>query len=185
MNVFSTLTNFYQSDVKGLEFTIIVELTNNANNKAVTFYDKYNPKKGAVIIANLCDDPDKPTEKNTLLTLDNNLRTRIYHEASHLFTDKLLEKNIGDLKQYKTLCENCNDLEIKDKIDHLIVIPIQELISYRQFGKKDGHDFFLNKCKDVRKDIYKTLSEYNPEKGIAFEDIYIKCINIIQKSAKE
>lgn len=183
--LFHTITNFYQAEENGLELIVIVELTNNANNKAVSYYDKYNPRKRAVIVANLCDDPNEPTLQNTILELDNNLKTRIYHEASHLFTDKLLDKYIGNLDQYRLICDDCNDIEIKDKVDHLIVYPLQELISYREFGKHDGHDFYLNTCQDVRKDIYIKLSEYHPEDGIPFEKTYEACINIIKLSVSE
>lgn len=180
--LFNTITTFYQSEEKGMELIVIVELTNNANNKAVTYYDKYNPKKRAVIVANICEDPKEPTIQNTILELDNNLRTRIYHEASHFFTDKLLHKYIGELTQYTSICEDCSDIEIKDKIDHLIVYPLQELISYRKFGKIDGHDFYVNTCQDVRKDIYIKLSEYDPKNGIPFEKTYKACIDLIQLS---
>ncbi|GGG36010.1 DUF4932 domain-containing protein [Bizionia arctica] len=183
--LFNTITNFYQGEENGMELIVIVELTNNANNKAVSYYDKYNPKKRAVIVANICDDPNEPTAQNTILELDNNLKARIYHEASHLYTDKLLDKYIGELDQYQPICDDCNDVELKDKVDHLIVYPLQELISYREFGKHDGHDFYLNKCQDVRKDIYIKLSEYHPEDGIPFEETYEACINLIQLSASE
>jgi hypothetical protein len=184
-NLFSTITEFYQSDETGLELNIIVELTNNANNKAVSFYDKYNPKKRAVIVANLCENSNKPTLQNTFLELDNSLRTRIYHESSHLFTDKLLDKYIDELSQYKSLCEDCNEAQIKDHVDHLIVYPLQGLISYRQFGKDDGHNFYLNKCKDVRKEIYIKLSNYQPKAEIPFEKIYVECMNLIKQSASK
>ena len=184
-NLFSTITEFYQSDENGLELHIIVELANNANNKAVPFYDNYNPKKRAVIVANLCDSSNEPTLQNTLLELDNSLRTRIYHESSHLFTDELLNKHIGNLDQYKSICEDCNETEIIDTVDHLIVNVLQELISYRKFGKDDGHNFYLNKCKDVRKEIYITLSNYKPKGEIQFEQIYIECMNLIKLAASE
>jgi hypothetical protein len=184
-NLFSTITEFYQSDENGLELNVIVELTNNANNKAVSFYDKYNPKKRAVIVANLCENSNKPTSQNTFLELDNSLRTRIYHESSHLFTDKLLNKHIGNLEQYKSICENCNETEIIDTVDHLIVNVLQELISYRVFGKDDGHNFYLNKCKDVRKEIYIKLSNYQPKGEIPFEQIYVECMNMIKQAASE
>ncbi|MBT3548265.1 MAG: DUF4932 domain-containing protein [Flavobacterium sp.] len=184
-NLFSTITEFYQSDENGLELNVIVELTNNANNKAVSFYDKYNTKKRAVIVANLCENSNKPTSQNTFLELDNSLRTRIYHESSHLFTDKLLNKHIGNLEQYKSICEDCNETEITDTVDHLIVNVLQELISYREFGKDDGHNFYLNKCKDVRKEIYIKLSSYQPKGEIPFEQIYVECMNMIKQAASE
>jgi len=183
--ILNKVTAFYQSDIKGLELIVFVELTNNANNKAVTFYDHYNPKKRAVILANLCDLPNKPTSENEILELNNNIKDRLYHELSHLFTTKLLDKYIGDLNQYKSLCKDCNDSQIKDKVDHMIVYPLQALMMKRFDNNNEGRNFFLNKCKDVRKEIYQRLSEYQPENKIPFKKTYIDCINLIKKSAME
>lgn len=183
--LFDKVLDFYQSRQEDLELIVFVELTNNANNKAVSFYDGYNPKRRAIILANICDLPSEPTGKNEIMELENHIRGQIYHEASHLFTTELLENHIGDLNQYKSMCEDCGDMEIKDKIDHLIVYPLQELISYRTFGKDDGHNFYLNKCQDVRKDIYRKLSAYQPQDGIPFAQTYIACMNLIKQSASE
>lgn len=183
--LFDYVLNFFQSKEQGLEMVVFVELTNSYNNKAISFYDNYNPKKRATLLGNICEKKDSITTTNEILELDNNRRGTLYHETSHLFTDKLLDKYIGELNQYKSLCENCNDIQIKDKIDHLIVYPLQELMSYRQFGKDDGRNFYLNKCKDVRKDIYIKLSEYKPENGIPFEKTYMECMELIKKSASE
>ncbi|WP_282055950.1 DUF4932 domain-containing protein [Maribacter luteus] len=183
--LFDYVLNFFQSKEQGLEMVVFVELTNSFNNKAISFYDNYNPKKRATLLGNICEKKDSITTTNEILELNNNRRGTLYHEASHLFTAKLLNKYIGELNQYKSLCENCNDAQIKDKIDHLIVYPLQELMSYRQFGKDDGHNFYLNKCTDVRKDIYIKLSEYQPEKGIPFEKTYRECMELIKQSASE
>ena len=182
--ILNKVANFYQSNIKGLELIVFIELTNNANNKAVVFYDHYNPKKRAVILANLCDFPNKSTSNNEILELDDNIKTRLYHELSHLFTNKLLHKNIGNLKQYKSICKDCNDLQIIDKVDHMIVNPLQAILMKRIENNNEGKSFFLNKCKDVRKGIYQRLNKYRPENKIPFEKTYVDCINLIKKSAK-
>lgn len=182
-NLFDKVLEFYQSNEKGLELTVFVELTNNANSKAVSFYDKYNPKKRAFILANICDLPTKPTKVNDFMELDDNIRGLFYHETSHLFTNKLLEENIGELSQYNAICENCSDIQIKDKIDHLIVFPLQGLMVYRFHNVKGAHDFYLTACTDIRKNIYERLSKYLPEDKIPFEKTYIDCINLIKELA--
>lgn len=183
--LFDSIVSFFQSKEQGLEMIVFVELTNSANNKAVSFYDKYNPKKRATILGNICDTPDKSTSTNEILELDDNRRGILYHETSHLFTDKLLDKYIGELSQYETICEDCDEIKIKDKVDHLIVNPLQWLLQHRINSKDDGHNFFLNECDDIRKDIYGKLNEYQPEKDMSFEKIYSECINLIKQSASE
>lgn len=183
--LFDSIVNFFQSKEQGLEMIVFVELTNSANNKAVSFYNRYNPKKRATILGNICETPDKSTSTNEILELDDNRRGILYHETSHLFTDKLLDKYIGELSQYKTICKDCDEIKIKDKIDHLIVNPLQWLLQHRINEKDDGHNFYLNECEDIRKDIYAKLNEYQPEKGISFEQIYSDCINLIKQSAYE
>lgn len=183
--ILNKVTAFYQSDIKGLELIVFIELTNNANNKAVRFYDHYNPKKRAVILANICDSPNKPTSDNEILELNNDIKSRLYHELSHLFTDKFLDKYIGNIKQYKSLCKDCNNIQLKDKIDHMIVFPLQATLSKRLDNYNEGNDFYLYKCKDVRKNIYIKLSEYKPHNGIPFEQIYAECINLIKQSASK
>lgn len=183
--LFDDIVNFFQSKEKGLEMIVFVELTNGFNSKAVSFYDNYNPKKRATILANICETPDMTTSTNEILELDDNRRGILYHEISHLFTDKLLNKYIGELSQYETICEDCNEIKIKDNVDHLIVSPLQWLLQHRINGKDDGHNFFLNECDDIRKDIYAKLNEYQPEKGTSFEKIYSECISLIKQSASE
>ncbi|MFD0860826.1 DUF4932 domain-containing protein [Sungkyunkwania multivorans] len=183
--LFDSIVDFFQSKEKGLEMIVFVELTNSANNKAVSFYDNYNPKKRATILGNICETPDKSTSTNEILELDDNRRGILYHETSHLFTDKLLDKYIGELSQYKTICEDCDEIKIKDKIDHLIVNPLQWLLQHKINGKDDGHNFYLNECEDIRKDIYAKLNEYQPENGMSFEQTYSDCINLIKQSASE
>ncbi len=48
-----------------------------------------------------------------------------------------------------------------------------------------GNDFFLNRCGDVRKEIYLLLSEYLSQNKILFEKVYIECISLIKASAKK
>ena len=43
----------------------------------------------------------------------------------------------------------------------------------------------IHKCEDVRKEIYKRLSEYQPENKISFEKTYVECIDLIKTSAIE
>ncbi|MFD2909408.1 DUF4932 domain-containing protein [Flavobacterium ardleyense] len=181
--LFDYITDFYHSNEKDLQMIVFVELTNNANNKAISFFDNYNTKKRATILGNMCDIPEEPTSDNEILELDNTKRSILYHETSHLFTDKLLNKYIGAFSQYESLCEDCSEIQIKDKVDHLIVFPLQTLLSYRKYGKDDGHNFYLNECKDVRRDIYLKLSEYQPENKTPFEQTYAQCIELIKKAA--
>ncbi|GEQ85427.1 hypothetical protein ULMS_09350 [Patiriisocius marinistellae] len=183
--LFDKIVNFFQSKEKGLEMIVFVELTNSFNNKAVSFFDNYNPKKRATILANICEKPDKSNSTNEIMELDDNRRGILYHETSHLFTDKLLNKYIGDLSQYRPICEDCNEIEIKDKVDHLIVNPLQWLLQHRINSKDDGHNYFLNECEDIRKEVYTKLNEYQPDKEISFEQIYSECINLIKLSASE
>jgi hypothetical protein len=183
--LFEKVLDFYQSEQKGLEFFVFVELTNNANNKAVDFYDNYNPNKRAMILANYCDLSTDSNSSNEIMELNNSTRGVIYHEISHLSTTKLLEKNIGDTNQYKTICEDCNDIEIMDKVDHLIIFPLQALMMQRFDNNNEGQDFYINKCTDVRKDIYKRLIEYKPENKIPFKKTYIDCINLIKQSVSK
>lgn len=181
--LFEKIMNFYQSNKKGLEFFVFVELTNNANNKSVDFYDNYNPKKRALILANICQMPDQSTKTNVFLELNNDIKGVLYHETSHLFTTKLLNKHIGELNQYKSICKDCNDIQLKDKIDHMIILPIQALMMERFDKNSQGNNFFLNQCSGVRKEIYQRLTRYRPENKIPFEKVYIDCINLIKKSA--
>ena len=181
--LFDKVMSFYQEKKDGLELIVFVELTNSANNKAIDFYDNYNPDKRAIILANYCEEYAKPSEANEFMELDNSIRGVLYHETSHLFTSKLLDKHIGELKQYKSICEDCNDIQIIDKVDHMIVYPLQAVMMKRFDDNNRGGDFYLNKCEDIRKEIYKRLSEYQPENKIPFEKTYIDCINLIKESA--
>ena len=183
--LFKKVMDFYQDSQDGLELIVFVELTNSANNKAMDFYDNYNPKKRAIILANYCDEYTKPTQSNEFMELDNSIRGVLYHETSHLFTTKLLDKYIGELNQYKSICEDCNDIQIKDKVDHMIVYPLQAVMMKRFDNNDRGSDFYLNKCEDIRKEIYKRLSEYQPKNKISFEKMYIDCIDLIKTSAKD
>lgn len=183
--LFIKVKDFYQSQEEKLELIVFVELTNNANNKAVSFYDGYNPRKRAIILANICDKPNEPTSVNEILELDEFIRGQIYHESSHLFTDKLLEKHIGELSQYKNICEDCSEMAIVDKVDHLIVNPLQGLMMERFNQDRRGSYFFLTKCTDVRKEIYERLAEYKPEGKISFDKTYVDCINLIRQSTSE
>lgn len=182
-NLFGYVSDFFQSKQHDLDFVVFVELTNSSNNKAISFYDNYNPKKRATLLANVCEANDSISSTNEILELDANRRTILYHESSHLFTDKLFNTYVGELSQYESLCENCNESQLRDYIDHLIIYPLQELMSYRQFGKDNGHNFYLNKCTDVRKAIYTKLTEYQPENGIPFEETYKQCIALIKQAA--
>ncbi|CAL2095118.1 DUF4932 domain-containing protein [Tenacibaculum sp. 190524A02b] len=182
--LFNKVMSFYQDNKKDLELKVFVELTNNAVNRAVPFYDSYNPKKRAYILGNICKTPKKPMLTNLFLELNNDRRGILYHETSHLFTDKLLKKHIGKLEQYKPICKECKDIDVIDKVDHMIVYPIQALMMKRFDGNNMGDNFFLNKCKDVRKEIYKRLVEYKPENDISFEKVYMDCIHLIRESAK-
>ncbi|WP_438422822.1 DUF4932 domain-containing protein [Aquimarina macrocephali] len=183
--LFDKIMSFYQDNQKGLELIVFVELTNNANNKAVDFYDNYNLKKRAIILANICDMPNETTKANDILELNNDIRGTLYHETSHLFTTKLLDQYIGDLNQYRTICEDCKQIEIIDKVDHMVVRPLQALMMERFDKNNQGNDFFLNKCTDVRKQVYHRLTEYQPEDKIPFEKTYIDCINLIKASASK
>ena len=127
--LFGKVLEFYQSNQKGLELIVFIELTNNANNKAVSFYDNYNTEKRAMILANICDVPKEANKFSHILELDNDIHWTIYHETSHLFTHKLLEENIGELNHYNLICEGYCDIQIRDKIDHLIIFPLQGIMS--------------------------------------------------------
>lgn len=178
-NLFDKLSSFYQSNQKNLELVVCVELTNNANNKAIDFFDRYNPNKRALILANICEMPEQVTKANTIMTLDNSIRGILYHETSHLFTSQLLKNHLKNLNQYKSICEGCTDIQLTDKIDHMIIVPLQAILMERLNNDNTGKIFFLEKCKDVRKDIYKRLKQYQPNGKTPFEEVYKDCINII------
>lgn len=179
--VFDSITKFYQSDQQDLELIVFVDLTNNVVNKAVSFYDNYNPSKRAIVLANLCNEIDKPNKTNKVLVLNNDVKRVLYHETSHLFTSKLLDKYVDDLNQYRSLCKDCNDIQLKDKIDHLIVIPLQAVLQKRLNNDNEGHDYFISRKEDIRKEIYLKLQDYNPNNSIPFEKIYKECIDLIKK----
>jgi len=181
--LFNKVMNFYQENQTGLELIVFVELTNNANNKAISFYDNYNINKRAIILTNYCDVYTKPNSSNNIMELDNSVKGILYHEISHLFTTKLLEKHIGNLDNYKSICKNCNNIQIKDKVDHMIVFPLQAIMMQRFDNNNSGNNFYINECTDVRKEIYKRLTEYKPNDKISFEKTYIDCINLIKQSA--
>lgn len=183
--LFDKVMEFYQIKEKDLELIVFVELTNSANNKAMDFYDNYNPKKRAIILANYCELYTEPNPSNDILQLDNSTRGVLYHEISHLVTNNLLDKHIGKLSQFNSICIDCNDIDIKDKVDHMIVYPLQAIMMERFDNNSRGSDFYLKKCTDVRKDIYQRLTEYKPENKVAFEKIYIDCINLIKASVSE
>lgn len=178
--LFDKVMAFYQSEEKGLEFVVFVELTNNANSKAILFYDRFNPKKRAMILANHCESYDQPDASNEILTLDSSKKGVLFHESSHLFTDRLLTENLGDLKQYEFICEDCSPEKMTDRIDHLIVYPLQGLLMKRFDNNDEGHEFFLNTCTDVRKEIYQKLMAYHPENEIPFEITYRECLDLIK-----
>ena len=182
-NLLEHIQKFYQSSNQASTLTVFVELTNNANNKAVTFYNYYDPNSRAVILANVCDDPNRPTAANLVLALDDDIRGILYHEVSHLFTNQLLDRYIGDLKTYEPVCEGCSAIEVEDKVDHLIVFPLQAVLLKRLNGNSEGEYFYLNECQDVRKDIYERLSRYDPEGDISFEKVYSECIEMIKTNA--
>lgn len=183
--LFDKVMEFYQIQEKGLELIVFVELTNSANNKAMDFYDNYNNKKRAIILANYCELYSKPSLSNEVMELDNSTRGVLYHEISHLVTNKLLDKYIGKLSQYNSICEGCNNIQITDKVDHMIVYPLQAIMMERFDKNSRGSDFYLTKCTDVRKEIYQRLTEYRPENKVPFEKTYIDCINLIKESASE
>jgi hypothetical protein len=183
--LFDKVMSFYQIKEKDLELIVFVELTNSANNKAMDFYDNYNSKKRAIILANYCELYTEPNSSNEIMELDNSTRGVLYHEISHLVTNKLLNKHIDKLSQYNSICEGCNDIKITDKVDHMIVYPLQAIMMERFDKNSRGSDFYLTKCTDVRKEIYQRLTEYRPENKVAFEKTYIDCINLIKESASE
>ncbi|WP_306350071.1 DUF4932 domain-containing protein [Flavobacterium sp. '19STA2R22 D10 B1'] len=182
--LFESIEQFYQSQKEGLKFIIFVELTNNANNRALSFYEHNNPKTRALILTNLCTDINSPTETNKFLTLEGKRRI-LYHEISHIFTNELLNKYIGNISDYKSLCKECDEVKIRDYVDHAIVNPLQAILMKRLGNDTSGELYFLTECKDVRKDIYIRLALYNPKDIISFESVYKECIEILQKKSAE
>ncbi|PIF01101.1 MAG: hypothetical protein CR994_03415 [Maribacter sp.] len=183
--LFDKVMDFYQIRERDMELIVFVELTNSANNKAINFYDNYNTKKRAIILANYCELYTELNLSNEIMQLDNPTRGVLYHEISHLVTNKLLEEHIGESSQYNSICEGCNDIEITDKVDHMIVYPLQAIMMGRFDKNSRESDFYLTKCTDVRKEIYQRLTEYRPEDKVAFEKTYIDCMDLIKESASE
>jgi len=183
--LFDKVMRFYQEKNNEMELDVFVELTNNANNRAMSFYENYSITKRAYILGNFCELPSKSDNKNETLKLDNDIRGILYHETSHLYTDKLLDKYIGNLNQYKSICNDCNEIQIRDKVDHLIVRPLQAIMMKRFDKNNTGDDFYLKNSKDIGKKVYTRLSQYDPESKIPFEKVYNDCINLIKESASE
>lgn len=181
--LFEQIESFYQSNRKGLRFIVFVELTNNANNKALSFYEHNNPDIRALVLTNLCDNIQNPTDKNTILTLDNDKRNILCHEISHIFTTNLLERYIGKLSDFKSICKDCNDEKIKDFIDHQIVYPLQAILVKKLNNDLSGEVYFETKCTDIRREVYKRLKQYDPKGNIPFETVYRECMEIIRKEA--
>lgn len=181
--VFDGIAAFFQSAQNNLKFIVFVELTNNINNKALSFYDHHNPDIGAVVLANLCDDIDNPTPFNHHLILDDIKKRILYHEVSHLFTNAFLDKHIGRLPDYSKACKDCTDSQVKDFVDHYIVFPLQAVLMKRLNNDLKGEIFYMEKCTDVRKDVYLRLLNYNPQGPEKFEAVYKECIELIRSSA--
>jgi len=181
--LFDQIEFFYQSRRENLKFIVFVELTNNANNKALPFYDHNNPNIRALILTNLCDSIQNPKLTNDVLTLDPDKRNILCHEISHIFTIALLEKYIGKLSDFKSLCKDCSDVKTKDFIDHRIISPLQAILIKRLNNDLTGEIFFETKCTDIRKEVYKILKTYDPNGDIPFETIYKECVEIIRKGA--
>ena len=179
----SKVRDFYQFSDREMTLIVFVELTNNANNKAITFYNNYAPNSRAVILANVCDDPKRPAAANLVLSLDDDIRGILYHETSHLFTNQLLQKYIGSLRAYEPICEDCTAIQIEDKVDHLVIFPLQAILLKRLNGNPEGEDFYLNECQDVKKDIYQRLTRYDPRDDLSFEKVYAECIELIKADA--
>ena len=184
-DLLGSLQTFYQSEGDSYELTVFVELTNNANNKAVSFYDHYNPNKRALILANICDRPEDVSSANEVLVLDNDTRGVMYHELSHLFTHSLLKKHTRNLTPYRSLCNNCSEDHLIDIIDHMMVNPLQAVLSQKLDHYSRKADFFLNEYSDVRKDVFLRLNEYDPEDSVMFEEVYADCLALIRQSASK
>lgn len=183
--IFDKVMNFYQENNSKMQLNVFVELTNNSNNRALSFYENYSSTQRAYILGNFCERPNQSNNQNDILELDNDIRGILFHETSHLFTDKFLNKYIGDLNQYLSICQDCNELQIRDKVDHLIVRPLQAIMMKKFDNNISGHNYYMNKSKDIGKDVYMRLSRYNPDKEIPFENVYIDCINLIKESAQK
>lgn len=185
-SLFQKIKNYYQDTRAGLEFIAFVELTNNNESQAIDFYDNYNPNVRAITLGNFCELSTKSTSENEILDLKN-YQDILCHEISHLYTTSVfLDKYIGNLNDFRPLFDNkLSDIELKDKIDHYIVYPLQAILTKRIYNDSKMDIIFRTKVKDVRKDIYLHLSNYNPKGKIPFEKYYKESIELIRKEANK
>ena len=185
-DLFNKIKRYYQDKRTGLEFKVFVELTNNSESQAVEFYDNYNPNVRAITLGNFCELSTKSTLQNEVLDLED-YKVILCHEISHLYTSSVfLDKYIGNINDFKPLFDKeLSDAQLKDKIDHYIIFPLQGILIKEIYDIMDLDNIFRNRVKDVRKEIYLHLSKYDFQADVSFEKYYRESIELMRSKAKE
>ncbi len=180
------IQEFYQDNRSGLELKVFVELANNSESQAVDFYDNYNQNIRAITLGNFCDLSSKSKQRNEILDLEN-YQGVLCHEISHLYTTSFfLDKYIGDLKDFGALFdEELTEIQIKDRVDHMIIRPLQAVLTRIIFNDLAGSNFYEKESKGIEKEVYLLLSTYKPNGNKPFEGYYKKAIEIIRSSGKQ
>ncbi|WP_081802099.1 DUF4932 domain-containing protein [Aquimarina atlantica] len=180
-NLLGKIQEFYQDDRDGLEFKVFVELTNNSESQAVDFYDNYNPNIRAITLGNFCDLSSESKPQNEVLDIEN-YQGVFCHEISHLYTTSIfLDKYIGDVEDFRVLFDDkLTKLQIKDRVDHMIIRPLQAVLTKRIFNDLAGSNFYKKQPNSIEKNIYLLFSEYKPNGNKTFESYYKEAIKIIR-----
>lgn len=184
-HLLESIQEFYQDDRIGLELKVFVELTNNNENQAVDFYDNYNPNIRAITLGNFCDSSTESTAKNEQLDLKD-YQGVLCHELSHLYTTGIfLDKYIGNVEDFRALFDDdLTTTQIKDRVDHIIIRPLQALLTKKIFNDLTGSDFYKKQSNTIEKDVYQLFSRYEPNATKRFEYYYKEALELIRNSAK-
>lgn len=183
-NLTQKIQDYYNDNRMGLEFKIFVALTNNNESKAIDFYDNYNPNVRALILGNFCDTGSESTDKNEILELED-YQGILCHEISHLYTTSVyLDKYIGNIEDFRNLFDDdLTDSQIKDNVDHMLIRPLQSILTKRIFNDLAGNNYYSNQPNTIEKDIYLLFSGYDPSDSVPFENYYKKAIELIRAKA--
>jgi len=180
-NLLDKIQEFYQDNRSNLELKVFVELTNNNESQAIDFYDNYNPNIRAITLGNFCDLSSESTPQNETLDLKS-YQGVLCHEISHLYTSSVfLDKYIGNIEYFKGLFDDhLTKPQIKDEVDHIIIRPLQAILTKRIFNDLIGSNFYKKQSNSVEKDIYTLFSTYNPNGNKTFERYYQKAMELIR-----
>lgn len=184
VNFLEKVQEYYQDNRSGLELRVFVELTNNNESQAIDFYDNYNPAIRAITLGNFCDLSSESTPRNEKLDLDD-YQGVLCHEISHLYTTGIfLDKYIGNIEDFSGLFDDdLTKSQIKDQVDHLIIRPLQAILTKIIFNNLEGSNYYKKQSNSIEKDIYLLFSEYDPNGNKTFESYYKEAVELIRNEA--